>query len=161
MIQSALKWAPNDDHERREEPQPRAQAVAAEQHQAEEAALEEEGEHALGGEQAAEHVADEPRVVGPVHPELELLDDAGRDAQREDQAVDLGPEERELAPLRVLRPEVRPDDDQEHQAQAHREGREDEVEARRQRELDPGQQLRIHGRSPLPLGLDPRPALAR
>ena len=61
----------------------------------EEAALEEEGEDALGREQAAEDVADEARVVGPVHPELELLDDAGRDAQGEDQAVDLDPEERQ------------------------------------------------------------------
>ena len=107
MIQRALKWAPKHDHEGREEPQPRAQPVAAEQHQPEEAALEEEGEHALRGEQAAEDVADEARVVGPVHAELELLDDAGRDAEREDQAVDLGPEERQLAPLRVLRPQVR------------------------------------------------------
>ena len=59
----------------------------------EEAALEEEGEHALRREQAAEDVADEARVVGPVHPELEFLDDARRDAEREDQAVDLDPEE--------------------------------------------------------------------
>ena len=105
-IQSALKCAPNttmnvaNSHSRGPEP------VAAEQHQAQEAALEEEREHALGREQAAEHVAHEARVVGPVHAELELLDDAGGDAQREDQAVDLDPEERQLAPLRVLGPQV-------------------------------------------------------
>ena len=63
MIQRALKWAPEDDHERREEPQPGAQPVATEEHQAKEPALEEEREHTLGGQQAAEDVADEPGVV--------------------------------------------------------------------------------------------------
>ena len=95
-----------DDHEDREQPQPRTEPVAAEEHEPEEAALEEEGEHALGREEAAEHVADEARVVRPVHPELEFLDDPGGDPQREDQAVDLDPEERQPAPLRVLRPDV-------------------------------------------------------
>ena len=105
-IQSALKCAAKTTTHRRAEPQPRPEAVAAEQHQAEEPAFEEEREDTLGREQAAEDVADEPRVVRPVHPELELLHDAGRDAHREDQAVDLRPEERQLPPLRVLRPHV-------------------------------------------------------
>ena len=97
---------PEDDHEDREQPQPRAEPIAAEQHQAEEPALEEEREDALGREQAAEDVADEPRVLGPVHAELEFLDDAGRDAEGEDQAVDLDPEERQAPPFRVLGPDV-------------------------------------------------------
>ena len=139
MIQRALKWAPRTTIVGREQPQSRAQAVAAEQHQPEEAALEEEREHAFGGEQAPEDVADEPGVVRPVHAELEFLDDAGRDADGEDQAVDLDPEERQAAPHRVLRPHVDDPDDHEHQAQPHREWREDEVEARGQGELDSGQ----------------------
>ena len=97
---------PEDDHERREEPQLRSESIAAEQHQPEEPAFEEEGEHPLRREQAAEDVADEARVLGPVHPELEFLDDTRRDTEREDQAVDLRPEEGELAPFRVLGPKV-------------------------------------------------------
>ena len=133
---------------RREQPHPRPEPVAAEQQEAEEAALEGEREHALRGQQAAEDVADEPGVVGPVHAELELLDDAGRHAQREDQAVDLGPEERQLAPLRVLGPRVGDADHDQHQPEAHRERRVQEVEARRQGELDPRQELRIRGAPP-------------
>ena len=152
MIQSALKWAPKttmkieNSHSRGPEP------VAAEQHQPEEAALEEEGEHAFGREQAAEHVADEARVVGPVHPELELLDDAGGHADGEDQAVDLDPEERQLAPLRVLGPDVDDADDHEHQPEPHRQGREDEVEAGGQRELDAREGLSVHAQ-PCPCGV--------
>ena len=59
-----------------------------------------------------------------------------RHAHGEDQRVDLDPEERQLPPLRVACPDVDEPDDDEHQAEAHRQGRVDEVEARRQRELD-------------------------
>ena len=68
MIQSGAEMGAEHDHERREEPQPRPEPVAAEQHQPEEPALEEEREHALGGQQAAEDVADEPGVVAQFIP---------------------------------------------------------------------------------------------
>ena len=139
---------PEDHHERGEEPEPWPESIAAEQHEPEEPALQEEREDAFGGEQAPEHVADEPRVVGPVHAEFEFLDDARRDAEGEDQPVDIRPEEREPPPLRVLRPEVGPAHDKEHQPQPHRERREDEMEARRQGELDPGQEFGIHRYGP-------------
>ena len=148
MIQRALKWAPNtttivaNSHRRGPSRLPPNSS------RPEEAALEGEREDAFGGEQAAEDVAHEPGVVGPVHAELELLDDARGDAHREDQAVDLDPEERQLAPLRVLRPRVGDADDDEHQPEAHRERRVQEMEARRQGELDPRQELGIRGGTP-------------
>ena len=61
----------------RHQVQLRRQPVPAEDPQAEEGGLEEEGQQSLDGQGCAEDVADEPRVVAPVHPELELLHDAG------------------------------------------------------------------------------------
>ncbi len=58
-------------------------ASPAEDPQAEEGRLEEEGEQRLDRERRAEDVTDEARVVGPVHPELELLHDAGHEPEGE------------------------------------------------------------------------------
>ena len=55
----------------------------AEDPQSEEGGFEEEGEQALHGQRCAEDVADEPRVLAPVHAELKLLHDPGRYADRE------------------------------------------------------------------------------
>ncbi len=57
--------------------------VPAEDPQAQEGRLQEERQQPLDGQRGAEHVADEAGVVAPVHPELELLDDAGDHAERE------------------------------------------------------------------------------
>ena len=57
--------------------------VPAEDPQAEERRLEEERQQCLDRERGAEDVADEARVVAPVHAELELLHDAGDDAHGE------------------------------------------------------------------------------
>ena len=65
---------------------------------AEEGRLEEEGEERLDRERRAEDVADEARVLGPVHPELELLHDPGDDAHREVDEEELAPELREALP---------------------------------------------------------------
>ncbi|MPM29577.1 hypothetical protein SDC9_76117 [bioreactor metagenome] len=59
------------------------QPVAAEDPDAEEGGLHEEGQQRLESERGAEDVADHPGVLGPVHPELELLDDAGDDTHGE------------------------------------------------------------------------------
>ncbi len=141
----AEKCAPMTTMSAGQEPHPRPQAVAAEQHQAQEAALEEEGEDAFRRQQRAEDVAHEPGVVGPVHAELELLDDARGHAHGEDDAVDLDPEEREAAPLGVPGAQVEAAHHEQHQAQAHAQGREDEVVAGGQRELQSRQQLGIQG----------------
>ena len=59
------------------------EAAPAEDPQAEERGLEEEREQRLDRQRRAEDVADEARVVRPVHPELELLHDAGDQAEGE------------------------------------------------------------------------------
>ena len=58
-------------------------AAPAEDPDAEEGRLEEEREQGLEGQGRPEDVADEPRVVRPVHPELELLHDARDEPERE------------------------------------------------------------------------------
>ena len=80
------------DHEGGEEVHPLADAVPAEDQHGQEAGLEEEGEDALGGQGAAEDVADVAGVGGPVGAELELHDDAGGDAHREVDGEDARPE---------------------------------------------------------------------
>nr|AAP55501.1 hypothetical protein [Leifsonia xyli subsp. xyli] len=70
-------------HPDRGEVQTLRQFVPAEDPEADEGRFEEESEQTLQGERGAEDVADEARVVGPVHPELELLHDAGHHSHRE------------------------------------------------------------------------------
>ena len=60
----------------RREVQPRGKLVPAEDPQPEERRLEHERGQALDRQRGAEHAADEVRVHRPVHPELELLDQA-------------------------------------------------------------------------------------
>ena len=74
--------AEHGDPERREV-EARREPVPAEDPEAEERRLEEERRQALDRERRAEDVADELRVHRPVHPELELLHEPGRDADRE------------------------------------------------------------------------------
>ena len=68
------------DRPDRQEVQPLGQHVPAEPPQPQEGRLEEEGGQALHRERRAEDVTDEARVLRPVHPELELLDEPGDDA---------------------------------------------------------------------------------
>ena len=92
----------------RGEVQPARQLVPAEDPQADERRLEEEGQQALERERRAEDVADEPRVGRPVHAELELLHDAGDDAHREVDQEDLAEELRQLQVVRACRCGTRP-----------------------------------------------------
>ncbi len=59
------------------------QAVPAEDPQTDESRLHEERQKGFECERCTEDVADEARVLGPVHAELELLDDASDDAEGE------------------------------------------------------------------------------
>ena len=77
----------------------RRQPVPAEDPQPEERRLEEERQQALDGERGAEDVADEARVVAPVHPELELLHDPGHHADREVDQEQLAEELRQPEPV--------------------------------------------------------------
>ena len=92
MIQMAEKVEPEGDHEGGEEVRLLAHAVPAEDEQGEKAAFQEEGEDALGGQGAAEDIADVAGVGGPVGAELEFHDDAAGDADGEDQGEDFDPE---------------------------------------------------------------------
>ena len=80
------------------------QPVPAEDPQAEEGRLQEEREQALDGQRGAEDVADEPGVVAPVHPELELLHDPGHHADgevdQEELAEELGQPQPALVAVR-------------------------------------------------------------
>jgi hypothetical protein len=69
-----------------------AQSAPAEDPDAEEGGFEEEGEQALECERGAEHIPDEPRVLAPGHPELELLDQARGHTEDEVDEVELAPE---------------------------------------------------------------------
>ena len=98
------------------------EAVPAEDPDAQEGGLEEEGHQTLHGERPAEDVAHEPRVVRPVHAELELLHQTGHDT---DGHVDQQQGAEELGePLEgrvvVLVPAGLEESHQEGQADGHR-----------------------------------------
>jgi hypothetical protein len=102
--------------------QPLGQPVPAEDPQADEGRLEEEGDQRLDGEGGAEDVADEAGVVAPVHAELELLHDAGdhphREVDQEELAVELG--ELEVALVAGAVPQGLQDGHQDRQADGQR-----------------------------------------
>ena len=77
------------------------QAAPAEDPEAEEGRLEEEGEQALHRERRAEDVADEAGVLAPGHAELEFLHEPGGDAEDEVDQVELAPELRHAEVLLV------------------------------------------------------------
>src|SRR5262249_23759322 len=116
--------------------EPRREAVPAENPEPEERGLEEEGDKALDRERGPEDVADKPRVHGPVHAELELLNEARRDCDRDVDEVKRPEEVGELEPLLVLRsvPHRLEDDEDGPKAQCQRD--EEEVVDRRRRELE-------------------------
>ena len=91
-----------NSHDRREVDALR-EPVPAEDPEPEERRLEHERREALDRERCAEDVADELRVDRPVHPELELLHEPGRDADREVDEHER-PEEAGRAAARPRRP---------------------------------------------------------
>jgi hypothetical protein len=119
------------------------QAVPAEDPEADEGRLQEEGEEALQRERRAEDVPDESRVVGPVHPELELLHDAGDHAHGEVDQEDLPEEVRELEVVRLARPVPRGLEDRGARDEPDGEGHEEEVVDRGEPELPARQQERV------------------
>lgn len=67
----------------------------------------------------AEIISYVARVVGPVHAELEFLNQTGSDAQDEDEGVYFDPEEGYLASFRVPCAHVDDADDHLQQSQTH------------------------------------------
>ena len=114
----------------------RREPVPAEDPEAEERRLEEERGEPLDRERRAEDVADEPRVHRPVHPELELLHEPGRDADREVDQEQRPEEARQPQPALVPRPVPERLHDRDERPEPERQRHEQEVVERRRRELD-------------------------
>ena len=94
---------PDRDEPDRREVHARREPIPAEDPQAEERGLERERGEALDRQRCAEHAADELRVRRPVHAELELLDEARGDADREVDQQQRAEEARQPQP-RLVRP---------------------------------------------------------
>ena len=122
--------------DRREVDAPR-QSIPAEDPEAEERRLEHERREPLDRERRAEDVTDVLRVHGPVHPELELLHEPGRDADREVDEHQRAEEARQPQPSVVASavPEGLHDCDERREPERQRD--EQEVVQRRRRELEP------------------------
>ena len=123
---------------------PRRQPVPAEDPEADERRLEHERADPLDRERRAEDVPDVRREHRPVHPELELHDEAGRDADREVDQEERPEEPRQPQPPLVARAVPPRLHHREHRRQPERQRDEDEVEERRQREL-PARELERGG----------------
>ena len=117
----------------------RADPVPTEEQQRQKTGLQEEGEDAFGGERAAEHIADKPRVGSPVGAELELHHDAGGHADGKHEAENPHPEAGHRVVQRTPGCQVGTLHDNEDQTQADGERGEDVMEGDRQRKLQPCQ----------------------
>ena len=103
------------------------EAAPAEDPQSEEGGFEEEGQEGLDSQRGAKDVADEAGVLGPVHAELELLHDAGGDAESEVNEKELAEETGCLQPVFLAGAVPRGLHDGDQQGQADRQRYEDEV----------------------------------
>ena len=113
------------------------QLVPAEEEQADEGGFEEEGHQAFDRQRRAEDVADIMAVVAPVHPELELHDDAGRHPQREVDAEQRAPEFGHLPPDHPAGHHIYRLHDGEQDRQSERQRDEEEVVQRGDGKLQP------------------------
>ena len=143
------------DHAGGGEMQALADLVHPEQHHAEEARFEEEGGQHLICHQWPDHRARLVREYCPVGAELVAHHDAGDDAHGEGDGEDLEPVFEQVEIELLARPEPQPFEHHQIARQPDRESRENEVEAHREGELDPGEQQRVkaveHG--PFPYAL--------
>ena len=110
--------------------------IPAEDPEPEEGRLEHEGREPLDRERRSEHVPDELRVDRPVHPELELLDEPRRDADREVDEHQRAEEPRQTKPRDVARPVPQRLHDRDERGEPERERHEQEVVEGRRRELE-------------------------
>ncbi|MNR06066.1 hypothetical protein D3C85_1221270 [compost metagenome] len=126
-------------HHRREEVQARSHAVPAEQHDAEEAGLEEEGGEYLVGQQRPGDRAGKVGEGAPVGAELVGHDQAGDHAHAEVDGKDLRPEVIEVAVDLLPGLQPQPFQHREVAGQANGDGREDDVEGHGEGELHSGE----------------------
>ncbi len=125
------------DHERREQVAELGQPGPAEEHQADEGRLQEEGHQPLDGERRAEDIAGIGREIRPVGAELELHGQAGGDAEHEVDAEDGAPEPRDGPPDLAPGHHIDALHDDQHEGQPERQRHEQEMVQRRQGELQP------------------------
>ena len=119
------------------------EAVPAEEEEADEGGLKEEGHQAFDGERGAEDVAHVVGVVGPVRAELELHGDAGGNAEGEVNPEELAPEAGHVFVDFLAGKDVRHFHGHEHERKSERQGHEDEVVHRGHRKLKAGQVNKI------------------
>ena len=138
------------------------QPPPAEQPQPEEGGLQEEGRQPLHRQRPAEHVADVARVGRPVHPELELLHEAGDDPDGDVDQQQRAEEARQAPVVVVAAPVPCRLQDRDEEGQPDRHGDEQEVIDARRREL-PARKVVGHpwaaskyGREPIRAILTPR-----
>ncbi len=105
----------------------RREPVPAEDPEAEEGRFEEKRCQSFDRERRTEDVADEAGVDRPIHPELELLDEPGGDADREVDQEESPEEAREAQPGLVLRPVPQCLERGDDRAEAERQRHEQEV----------------------------------
>src|ERR1035437_6514358 len=126
----------------------RTDAIAPEEHDADEGRLQEEGEDPFRRQWGAEDIADVSGEARPVGAELELHHDTADDADDERDGEELGQEDCEAIVYVLLGPPAERLHDRDESGQTDSDGREYEVEADCQRELETRQSQHIHGRSP-------------
>ena len=119
------------------------ETAPAEDPQAQEGGLEEEGQEGLDSQGSAENVTDEAGVLGPVHAELELLDDTSGDAESEVNKKELAEETGSLQPVFLAGAVPCGLHDRDQQGQADRQRYEDEVVDGRDAELPPSDRDRV------------------
>jgi hypothetical protein len=83
-----------------------ADLAPAEEHHSDEGTLHEEGQDTLDSQRSAEDVADEPTIVRPVRPKLELQYDPGGDTDSEVDPEELLPVLGRLLPELIATAEV-------------------------------------------------------
>jgi hypothetical protein len=127
-----------------------AQALFAEEEEAQEGRLQDEGEHPFQGQALADDSAGEFGKPGPVGAELELHQDAGHHSHGEVEPEDARPEAGHLVVTLVRRPEGQNLEDHDEQGQPHGQLREQVVVGDREGKLNAmPHQVRAH-RLPLP-----------
>ena len=120
------------------------EALLPEEEDAQEAGLEEEGEHAFHGEGLADHAAGGFGEARPVGAELELHGDAGDHAHGEIDGEDFGPEAGGAVVVLVAGAQRHGLEDQDQQRQSHGELREEVVKRHGEGEVQAVNSQRVH-----------------
>ncbi len=134
---------PEGDHQRREEMQALADAVAAEQHDAQEPGFEEEGGQDLISHERTDNRSSLVGKHAPVRAELVGHDDARHDAHAEREREDRLPEVEQLKIDFLLRPQPQSLQNGKIAGQPDRKGGKDDVKGDRKGKLDASQKRGI------------------